>query len=301
MKPSLVVGGVVGVVVALLGVLFAVSQGPQGRGQRASTHVIRPKSGSDPLPHQLLGQQANARELAAEINHAQEVIDDPASPSGDLADAGRLEQLATAAMARETRRARDATLGFLRPQAAAAMRTDLAASAALSRLAVPRKRFPPWRIVQPTAPGTLLSDFREGQARFGVGWEYLATIEFIETRFGRVHGTSSAGAQGPMQFLPSTWARYGKGSIDNQRDAIIGAARFLAANGAPRDMGKALYRYNNSTDYAAAVQAYAGRMRADPRAYDGYYNWQVLYAKAGGVFILPVGYPRVRPSRVQYP
>lgn len=130
---------------------------------------------------------------------------------------------------------------------------------------------------------------------------YLAAIDFIETRFGRVQGPSAAGARGPMQFVPGTWARYGRGNIDNQRDAIIAAARYLSANGAHGDMAAALYHYNNSTDYVAAVQDYARRMRADPRAYDGYYNWQVLYAKVGGLFILPVGYPRVRSEPVHNP
>lgn len=301
MKPSLVAGGVLCVVVVLLGVTFAVSGGQQRGGHRMSTDVSRVnRAGRIPDHRPVLGT-AGARQLALDINRAQEVIDDPASPSGDLAAAGRLEQLATVALARETPSARHATLALLRPKAAVTMRTDLGASAALTRLTVPTKRFPPWRIAQPPGPAALLDDFREAQSRFGVGWQYLAAIEFIETRFGRVRGPSSAGAQGPMQFLPDTWARYGRGNIDNQRDAIIAAARYLSANGAFRDMATALHHYNESTDYVAAVQDYAGLMRADPRAYDGYYNWQVLYAKAGGLFILPVGYPRVRPEPVHYP
>lgn len=180
------------------------------------------------------------------------------------------------------------------------MRTDLAASARLSHLTVAKERFPPWRIVQPPPADTLLGYFREAQSRFGVRWQYLAAIEFIETRFGRISGPSSAGAQGPMQFLPGTWARYGRGNINNQRDAILAAARYLVANGAPREMATALYHYNHSTDYVAAVQDYVGRIRADPRAYDGYYDWQVLYARRGGVFILPIGYPRARPEPVHY-
>lgn len=302
MKPSLVAGGVVCVVVSVLGVLFVVSGGQHRGGHRASARVVRTSSVAGPQSDQLpVRWPAGARQLASDINRAQGIIDDPASPSGDLADAGRLEQLATSAVARETPRARHATLALLRPWAAATVRTDLAASAALSRLTLSRKQFPPWRIAQPPGPGTLLADFREAQSRFGVGWEYLAAIEFIETRFGRVRGPSSAGAQGPMQFLPATWARYGGGNIDNQRDAIITAARYLVANGAPADMATALYHYNNSTDYVTAVVDYAGRMRADPRAYDGYYNWQVLYARVGRLFILPVGYPRVRPESVHYP
>ena len=61
-------------------------------------------------------------------------------------------------------------------------------------------------------------------------------------------------------------------------------------------MAGALYRYNNSGDYVAAVQDYAHRMRADPRAYAGYYDWQVIYARVDGAFLLPIGCPGRRPS-----
>jgi hypothetical protein len=282
--------------------LLAVSYRQEHGGHRPYARVVRTSSDARPRPDQLPVRWpvGGARQLAFDINRAQGVIDDRASPSGDLARAGLLEQLATGALERETPSARRATLALLGPRAAATIRTDLAASAALSRLTVPKKRFPPWRIVQPPGSGTLLGYFREAQSQFRVRWQYLAAIEFIETRFERIRGRSSAGAQGPMQFLPPTWARYGRGNIDNQRDAILAAARYLVANGAPGDMASALYHYNHSTDYVAAVQDYAGRMRTDPRAYDGYYNWQVLYARGGGVFILPVGYPQVRPEPVHY-
>jgi hypothetical protein len=181
------------------------------------------------------------------------------------------------------------------------MRTNLDAASALAGLVVPHKRLPHWTIVLPPPPSTLLGYFRTAQSRFGVRWEYLAAIELIETRFGRIQGVSSAGARGPMQFLPDTWARYGSGNIDNAHDAILGAARYLVANGAPGDMADALYHYNNSRDYVRAVQDYASRMRADPLAYDGYYYWQVFYAHAGGTVFLPVGYPKVRPVPVNYP
>jgi membrane-bound lytic murein transglycosylase B len=152
-----------------------------------------------------------------------------------------------------------------------------------------------------TSPTTLLGYFRAAQARFGVPWEDLAAIEFIETRFGRVQGLSPAGAQGPMQFMAATWARYGSGQVDNQRDAIFGAARYLDANGAPGDMAGALYHYNDSRDYVQVANDYASRMRADIRAYYGYYDWQVVYARVGGTVILPVGYPNVRPVPVALP
>ena len=149
--------------------------------------------------------------------------------------------------------------------------------------------------MQPPPAGTLLGYFRGAQARFGVPWEVLAAIELIETRFGRVHGLSSAGAEGPMQFLPSTWARYGRGDVNDQHDAIMGAARYLAASGAPADIGRALYAYNPARGYVTAVEDYADRMRADPRSYYGYYNWQVFYRYARGTVVLRVGYPQVRP------
>jgi hypothetical protein len=300
MKQSFVVAGVVSVVITLP--LFAASCGEERGDYRPIAHVARKSSDQRQRPHQLAVRWpvSGARQLAFDINRAQEVIDDRASASGDLANAALLEQLATGSLARETPTARNATLALLRPRGAAAIRTDLAASAALSRLTVPRSRFPPWKIVQPPGSGTLLGYFREAQSRFRVRWQYLAAIEFIETRFGRIRGPSSAGAQGPMQFLPPTWGRYGRGNIDNQRDAILAAARYLVANGAPGNMATALYHYNHSTDYVAAVQDYAGRMRKDPRAYDGYYNWQVLYARRRGVFILPVGYPQVQPEPVHY-
>ena len=250
-----------------------------------------------PLPRAL---PASRSELAAALDRAQQIIDDPSSTSPQLSSAGAFEQLATFELARQAPRDRRASLAGLGRQAAASMGANLEAATALARLVTPRRSLPPWKIIQPPAPSTLLDYFKAAQSRFGVPWEYLAAIEFIETKFGRVQGPSSAGAQGPMQFLPATWARYGHGDIHDQRDAILGAARYLAANGAPRDMADALYHYNPSRDYVGAVKDYAGRMFSDHRAYYGYYQWQVIYAQIGGPLILPVGYPRARPIPVRY-
>jgi hypothetical protein len=98
-----------------------------------------------------------------------------------------------------------------------------------------------------------------------------------------------------MQFLPATWARYGRGDVRDPRDAINGAARYLTANGAPRDMAGALLHYNPSRDYVRAVTDYASGIRADQRAHYGYYAWQVLYVRRGRLLVLPEGYPTVRP------
>jgi len=65
------------------------------------------------------------------------------------------------------------------------------------------------------------------------------------------------------------------GDIDDPRDAILGAANLLAANGGRRDIARALYAYNHSTHYVRAVRRLAGRMRRDERAVRAYYAWQV--------------------------
>jgi hypothetical protein len=254
--------------------------------------AVQPNAAPIVLPAVL---PSDRRELATDIDHAEAIIEDASSMPAELQSAGSFEQLATAELAGEPPRVRGATLALLTRHAAASMHANLMAAGALAGLAEHHKRLPHWKIAQPPAPNTLLSYFRAAQRRFGVRWQYLAAIEFIETKFGRVHGLSSAGAQGPMQFLPSTWAVYGSGNIGNPRDAILSAARYLVANGAPADMENALYHYNNSLDYVHAVRDYAARMIVDPRAYYGYYYWQVLYSRAGGTVILPVGYPRVRP------
>jgi hypothetical protein len=287
-------------VVAIGALLLALLLGGGGNSHPHHSARVAPTSpAGTPSPAFLPTElPTGASQLASDINRAQQIIEDPSSTRRELASAGVFEQLATRALEHQTRQARHATLAALTRQAAAGTRANLEAAAGLSGLAAAAQPLPHWEILPPPPPDTLLKYFREAQARFGVPWAYLAAIEFVETRFGRVHGLSSAGAQGPMQFLPATWARYGSGSINNQRDAILGAARFLIANGAPGDLAGALYHYNPSRDYVAAVEHYASRMRSDSRAYYGYYYWQVLYQSAGGLVILPVGYPKLQPVPV---
>ena len=233
--------------------------------------------------------------LVADLDRAQQLIDTPSSSRDELEGAGQFEQLASVALVDQGRRIQHAILRTLSAAAAATIRADLAAATALARLGTMHWSLPHWRIVAPPAPAALLGYFRQAQSRFGVPWEYLAAVEFVETKFGRVAGLSSAGAEGPMQFLPDTWAAYGSGDVRNPRDAILGAARYLVASGAPGDMAGALHHYNPSDDYVAAVDDYAARMRADPRAYYGYFYWRVIYRELGGRLILPVGYPRAAP------
>jgi soluble lytic murein transglycosylase-like protein len=138
-------------------------------------------------------------------------------------------------------------------------------------------------VQRPEPPGGLFAYFHEAERRFGVDWELLAAVMLVESKFGRTRSASTAGAQGPMQFIPSTWDAYGLGGdIQDPHDAILGAANNLHASGAPGDERRALFAYNHARAYVDAVEAYADQMRADPLAYFVYYNWQVFVATKAG-------------------
>ncbi|MEA2517703.1 MAG: hypothetical protein QOG16_1541, partial [Actinomycetota bacterium] len=108
-------------------------------------------------------------------------------------------------------------------------------------------------------------------------------LNFVESRFGRILGPSSAGAEGPMQFLPSTWDVYGNGgNINDPHDAVIGAARYLSSSGAPDRMWDALFAYNRSNDYVRAILIYARQMMRDPNMFYAYYHWQVYVRTKDG-------------------
>ena len=122
------------------------------------------------------------------------------------------------------------------------------------------------------AADKLLGWYREAEQRFGIHWQLLAAINFVETAFCRVRNESGTGAQGPMQFEPATWKAYGMGgNVHDPRDAIMGAANYLAANGGARDARDALRHYNPSPLYVDAVLHYAHRMTHVPSAFYEYY------------------------------
>jgi membrane-bound lytic murein transglycosylase B len=138
---------------------------------------------------------------------------------------------------------------------------------------------PPRVALGPAEPADALrSHYRHAWRRFRVGPPLLAAVNFIESAFGRLRNRSVSGARGPMQFMPATWSTYGLGGdIADPRDAILGAANYLHANGAPRNERAALYHYNPSPHYVEAIERYARRIRADPRAFYAYYAWRVYY------------------------
>jgi murein DD-endopeptidase MepM/ murein hydrolase activator NlpD len=97
-------------------------------------------------------------------------------------------------------------------------------------------------------------------AAYGIPWQVLAAINKIESNFGRNMGPSSAGAVGWMQFMPSTWLRWGTdanadGIADPWApdDAIFSAARYLAAAGGRTDLERGVFAYNHADWYVQDV------------------------------------------------
>jgi membrane-bound lytic murein transglycosylase B len=152
--------------------------------------------------------------------------------------------------------------------------------------AIPRSpgRLPRVRVAEAEPAAELRRHYRAAQRRFGIHWSVLASINFVESAFGRVRSASEAGARGPMQFLPATWEAYGMGGdIDDPRDAILAAANYLRQAGAPGDLAGALFAYNHSASYVRAIRRFASRMRRDERAFLTYYAWQVYVITPSGI------------------
>jgi murein DD-endopeptidase MepM/ murein hydrolase activator NlpD len=107
--------------------------------------------------------------------------------------------------------------------------------------------------------------WRQAGSAYGIPWQVLAAINKIESNFGRNMGPSSAGAVGWMQFMPSTWERWGTdadgdGVADpwNPRDAIFSASRYLAAAGGRTDLYRGVFAYNHAHWYVKDVLELAG-------------------------------------------
>ena len=161
--------------------------------------------------------------------------------------------------------------------------TNLAAKRELWRL-TPKTHRRTFRTGAALPPSKLLASYRAAQRRFGVRWSLLAAVNFVESAFNKLRNNSATGAQGPMQFMPATWRAYGLGGdIHDPHDAILGAANYLHANGAPRDDARALYHYNPSPLYVDAVRRYERRIRTDAHAFYEYYAWQVYVRTTHGL------------------
>jgi hypothetical protein len=182
------------------------------------------------------------------------------------------------------RRLGDATLARLPNDVRGEARDTVLARRRLA--AIPRSpgRLPRVRVARAAPAAELRRYYAVAQRRFGVHWSILASVNFVESAFGRVWSASEAGARGPMQFLPATWRAYGMGGdIDKPRDSILAAANYLRQAGAREDIDRALFASNHSTSYVRAIRRFAKRMRADQRAFLTYYAWQVFVRTPAGV------------------
>lgn len=122
------------------------------------------------------------------------------------------------------------------------------------------------RPVEPIPKKQYRKLYRESAKKYGFGrdWYVLAAVGKVESNHGENMGPSSAGALGPMQFMPSTWESSGVdgngdgvANVMDPRDAIPAAAKYLKTGGAPGDWYAALYSYNHADWYVKKVQGVA--------------------------------------------
>jgi membrane-bound lytic murein transglycosylase B len=177
--------------------------------------------------------------------------------------------------------ARNAKVGAAVVKSSPAERDDVVARRDIERLSAGSSPQVGGVRVGPARPASrLLSFYREAERRFGIRWELLAAINFLESDFGRARTTAKADAQGPMQFEPATWRAYGMGGdVNDERDAILAAANLLSANGGRADERAGLRHYNLSPLYWDAVLRLAHRIATVPTAFREYYAWKLYLRK----------------------
>jgi soluble lytic murein transglycosylase-like protein len=153
-----------------------------------------------------------------------------------------------------------------------------AAAARLRALAAQVERTAAARIAAARAvavPGGLRSLYvAAARTCKGLPWTVVAAIGQVESGHGRNTAMSYAGAQGPMQFMPATFASYGVdgdgdgiADIHNAADSIFSAANYLCANGGGRGPGplaRAIWHYNHADWYVALVLKIASQLPAKP-------------------------------------
>jgi peptidoglycan hydrolase CwlO-like protein len=124
--------------------------------------------------------------------------------------------------------------------------------------------------VEPTSENAYMELYRVSATNYGFGpdWYILAAVGKVESNHGQAIGPSSAGAMGPMQFMPTTWETSGVdgngdgvANIMDPEDAIPAAANYLEDGGAPQDWYRALYSYNHADWYVKKVLAVAEAYR----------------------------------------
>jgi hypothetical protein len=257
----------------------------------------RPGLGEPPAR---LNESLTAEEFALRLSSSHATIVDTAATGDERAAAGVEYQLVLRQLA-DRADLDDEVLGALDPSARPTVERTVRARQFLQQRSASRPPQPPpvelpaWTVAEPEPIDTLLAHYAATEALTGIPWYWLAAIHLQETRMGRIQGVSSAGAVGPMQFLPTTWATCCSGDPTATRDAIIGAGTYLAQSGGPEDMAAAVYEYNPNDGYVAVVTAYAESLRDEPELYVGYHAFQVFFGSAAGTIRLPIGYSEPAP------
>ena len=144
------------------------------------------------------------------------------------------------------------------------------------RMEVLRSQLPVATVPTGTVPTNYIQLFQASAADYcpGLSWTVLAAIGQIESGDGQNMGPSSAGALGPMQFMPATWAAWGidgfgqtgPPNVMNPFDAVPAAARLLCANGAAaggQSLYKAIFDYNHADWYVREVLSLAAQYAAN--------------------------------------
>src|SRR5438105_760735 len=280
-------------VVRVIAAIQAVALSRCGAAQAAShppTPTALPSPAASPTATSALHVTiVDAAYVASELGGVEQGIRLPDTPAQEYLSLGRRQQSAYHLLAAHPDWV-PAVLAALPTAIRSVVQTNISAAQQIDDLNGASSALPHWRIVAPPAPEVLLGYYREAQQAYGIAWQYFAAINLIETNMGRIPGLSSAGAQGPMQFMPATWASYGRGDVNNPHDAILAAGRYLQAHGAPSNMTRAIYAYNPSMLYVRAVQLYAQQMFASERAFLAYYNWEVYVQTKSGEVLLPEGF-----------
>jgi hypothetical protein len=267
----------------------------------SATTEVAPTTTEAPAPVDIHGLRppapaADPAGLAQVIVESEAVIADPDAAEADLATAGLALQTAYRQLGDRAdwddavRAALPVELHAKADRHAAARREFLAMHSRFS------DTLPAWQIVEAEPIDDLMGHYLAAQEEFGVRWEHLASVNLVETGMGRIRGYSSAGARGPMQFMPATWDAYGEGDIDSPADSIRAAARYLSASGYHHDLDGALFAYNRDNRYVRGVKHYADLMIEDPRAFVALYHWGIVFRSEHGDVYLPAGY--AEPERI---
>lgn len=272
-------------------------------GPTTSAHAAAPPAPTTHMVPADAGTPGGAQPRLA--SDPAQLADDLVADERALRDPGTAEHAMTAAAHREQAAYRaigrhpewDATTRpRIPPELVDVYDRNVDARRQLTALTPARETLPAWRIEPPAPADELLNYYHQAEAESGVSWNYLAAINFVESRFGSIVGASTAGAQGPMQFLPSTFAGYGQGGdIHSPHDSILAAGRFLAANGFANDRDHAIYGYNHASEYVRAVDQYAALIAADPATFAAFYRWDVYCLTTAGDVLLPIGYDEASP------